>query len=70
MLPKAPSRRSERRTYLAASAVPVERALLARAEALDAEVAAYEGSEWTPLADALALVRNEFRNLAEELHYW
>ena len=66
-----PKRREQRRTHLDASVVPVERALLARADAIDHDwLEGYEGSEWTPYADALTLVRDEFRKLAEELHFW
>ena len=65
-----PQRRQQRRTHLDASVAPVERALLARAAALDKELEGYEGSEWTPLADVYMLMRDEFRALAEELHHW
>jgi hypothetical protein len=62
--------RDERPHQLDAKIVPVEHALLARAKALDKELEAYEGSEWTPLADAYTLMRDEFRLLAQELHHW
>jgi hypothetical protein len=65
----APRRREKRLDHLNPHIVPVERALLARAEALDKELEGYEGSEWTPLADAYMAMRDEFRALAEELHW-
>ena len=58
-----PKRREKRNTHLDASAVPVERALLARAAVLDQEAADAEVATVSWLAD-------EFRKLAEELHYW
>lgn len=58
-----------RKAHLDASVAHVEKALLARAGALDKELESYEGSEWTPLADAYTLMRDEFRALAEELHH-
>ena len=64
-----PKRRTVRRPHLDAATVPVEKALQARAAALDEQLEGYEGSEWTPLADALMLMRDEFRALAEELHW-
>jgi len=66
----APPRREQRRTHLDAAAVPIEAAILARAQAADDLLKSYEGSEWTPYAVALTLVRDEFRKLAEELHWW
>lgn len=63
-----PSRRDLRRTHLDASVVPVERALLARAGVL-------EGGEQQPGETDIAfgmglLLAQEFRALAEELHWW
>ncbi len=75
-----PQRRERRRTHLDASAVPVERALLARARALAQEVV--DTPDAPPEADALEVMKNgmtllarsfiaeELERLAEELHYW
>lgn len=68
-----PRRLEKRRPHLDAQVVPVERALLARAEVLEREVA--EGREFIPedhperTPDALRLVAAEFRALAEEFHW-
>jgi hypothetical protein len=60
-----PKRRENRKTHLDASVVPVERALLARAEALE------DGSRQTDGGNVSYLfVAVEFRKLAEELHWW
>lgn len=71
-----PQRRERRKTHLDASAVPVERAFTARAEALEGHVADYERDLLEPggalpefIEDKLTLAR-EFRALAEELHWW
>jgi hypothetical protein len=77
-----PVRRTERRRHLDASAVPVEQALLHRAEALETGQA-YGMSELTdgtavwdadaprqPAELAARWLAGEFRTLAEELHYW
>lgn len=64
-----PKRRETRRTHLDASAVPVERALLHRADALEDLLSGFEhpGSvEWY----AILRISNEFRQLAEEIHWW
>ncbi len=78
-----PKRREQRRTHLDASVVPVERALLARAgeigshldvarraarvHGLDEGAAALIGA----VADTAAeIIATEFRDLAEELHWW
>lgn len=68
-----PQRRETRRTHLDASAVPVERALIARAESLDGAVAERMASGDT--MDMLTLTSyrvfsDQFRDLAEELHWW
>ena len=71
-----PKRREQRRTHLDASAVPVERALLARAAALTAEPG-YEVREVVacervvPMMSVTerAWLAGEFRTLAEELHW-
>ena len=76
-----PTRREVRRTHLDASAVPVERALLARAELIGAEVGVVRQvfrvagidnpRQVTARSEAVAvIVANEFRALAEELHWW
>jgi hypothetical protein len=69
-----PKRRELRRTHLDASVVPVERALLARADelafagqtALDNE----EGGAEVLLGTVRAAIGQEFRAMAEELHWW
>jgi hypothetical protein len=79
-LQQTPQRRAQRKTHLDASAVPVERALLARADDLETLALSARGASaaiggpvlakdhMTPdLADAVAA---EFRSLAEELHWW
>ena len=64
-----PPRRDNPKLHLDASVVPVERALLARAEALDAE--AHEPESEPTIGSAVKLlVSQEFRQLADELHYW
>lgn len=69
-----PKRRDQRRTHLDASAVPVERALLARAAVLDDRAGTASGQPQLGIGpdDARLLhgVASEFRALAEELHYW
>lgn len=65
-----PQRRELRRTHLDASVVPVERALLARAEALQAEAEALASGDTDLLGGVKAMFAAEFRELAEELHYW
>ena len=67
MTTPAPKRREQRRTHLDASVVPVERALLARAADLDEREKAYAGP---PDGFSPADMAIEFRNLADELHYW
>jgi hypothetical protein len=81
-----PPRRDKPKAHLDASVVPVERALLARADVIASDIGTgalaglirqrarchgvTDGSA-DALADALALVlAAEFRALAEELHYW
>jgi hypothetical protein len=66
-----PPRREQRRTHLDASVVPVERAYLARADALVEANEPLSGDLTTPFPHAVALLfAAEFRNLAEELHWW
>lgn len=75
----APKRREQRRTHLDASVVPVERALLARADLIGSDYAAarraarvhgVQSDMAEVIADAMAgLVAAEFRALAEELHF-
>lgn len=67
-----PARREFRRTHLDASVVPVERAFLARADALAAEAARLrdQGRANGPLAGICYGLGDEFRQLAEELHWW
>ena len=66
-----PRRRERRNPHLDAGVVPVERALLARAEALDTAVSRYgaEAPEWIPV-ETFQVIAAEFRQLAEELHWW
>jgi len=70
-----PPRRTQRKTHLDASAVPVERAFTARAEVLEGHAADYERDILEPgsalpefIENKLTLAR-EFRALAEELHW-
>ena len=69
-----PRRRETRRTYLDASVVPVERALLARAKVLEEQAQALLDDEGrTPVSEMGAGIRqilaSEHRALAEELHW-
>jgi hypothetical protein len=68
-----PQRREKPKTHLDASVVPVERALLARADALDEESRnARDPKKVTAPgrgSDLLSIVATEFRALAEELHW-
>jgi hypothetical protein len=78
-----PQRRETRRTHLDASVVPVERALIARADSLDEQAHELHASaqarvdidqqtaeEVTELVGRRRLLAKEFRALAEELHFW
>lgn len=76
-----PQRRENRKTHLDASVVPVERALLARAHEMSSgamQAFAILGPEREDGTDVPAriepnlklMMAAEFRNLAEELHYW
>ena len=67
-----PPRREQRRTHLDASVVPVERALIARATALEAEASsAFVADDLAAeLVHTKRAVAAEFRALAEELRYW
>ena len=81
-----PQRREQRRTHLDASAVPVERALLARADGLDpheltavlrrqfrvhgADPKAAEKQAGIFAPVLIETLAAEFRALAAELHYW
>lgn len=76
-----PQRRENRKTHLDASVVPVERALIERAKAIDDELLDAHRHDPADCGSA-ALCRDgvmdvvntklaaEFRELAEELHYW
>ena len=68
-LPSGPQRRTEaqRKRHLDASVVPVERALLHRADELERSVQHKLTLEAASTSTWLAA---EFRALAEELHYW
>ena len=64
-----PPRRDKPKAHLDASVVPVERALLARAGVLEAEYIRQDKP--TDLQNLVLLhTAQEFRALAEELHYW
>lgn len=63
-----PRRREQRRTHLDASTVPVERALIARAQGLAARAAPMPpGSDTSHI---LLTIAAEYTALAEELHWW
>lgn len=62
-----PKRREQRKTHLDASAVPVERAFLARAAVLEEEA---DKPDNQVAESILNIVAGEFRDLAEELHWW
>jgi hypothetical protein len=69
-----PQRRTTRQAHLNAHIVPVEQALIARAEALDTEARALMDDLGTPAQETGAGIRRivaaEFRALAKELHWW
>ena len=72
-----PPRRTTPAPHLLPQVVPVEKALLARAEAIEAdadllEAQAQKLGPGMPPLDAIAcrVVATEFRALADELHYW
>jgi hypothetical protein len=67
-LPREPQRRTDeqRRRHLDAHEVPLERALLARAAAIQDAT----GDEPSSLLLTQVYLAGEFRALAEELHYW
>lgn len=69
--PNPPARRDDRRKHLDAHVVPVERALLARAEALERQTAQSPVTHDMTPGEAVILLRvaGEFRALAEELHW-
>ena len=80
MANNVPPRRTQRKTHLDASVVPVERALLARAEDLENLALSARGASAAHGFEVLAkdnltagtasAVAVEFRALAEELHWW
>jgi len=63
-----PIRREKPKRFLDASLVPLENALLARAETLDAE--AMDVASTAPRLSVRSMLAQEFRALANELHYW
>jgi len=65
-----PQRRTVRRNHLDAATVPVERALIARADALAKAAAADDVERADEARDIAAAIEGEFRALADELHYW
>ena len=73
MTTPAPKRREQRRTHLDASVVPVERALLARADTLEQAIRDEMGGGAAVnmiRVTAADIVADEFRMLAEALHWW
>lgn len=72
---REPQRR-EQPAQLSAAIVPFERALLARAKALEAEaeelaeIGSQPGMMTVTDPESLARIAHEFRALAEELKYW
>jgi hypothetical protein len=72
MTTPAPKRREVRRTHLDAGVVPVERALLARAEAIESRIVTSHNVmlDANPIGAVILLVAGEFRALAEELHWF
>lgn len=66
----APQRRPVRRAHLDASIVPVELALIARADALARTAADDDDERADEARDIAAAIEGEFRALADELHYW
>jgi hypothetical protein len=67
---REPQRREQPR-HLDAAIVPLERALLARAKAIEDTVGDLaEDVAATPEARALGIVAGQFRGLADELRYW
>ena len=64
----SPRRRTTRKEYLDASVVPVEAALVTRAEALDAQAEAPDTE--VIKGQIQRRIAAEFRALAEELHWW
>lgn len=67
-----PRRRERRAPHLDAHIAPAERALLARAEALEQQTAQSPVTHDMTPAEVVILLRvaAEFRLLAEELHFW
>lgn len=66
-----PKRRENRRTHLDASAVPVERALIARAKEIEQDDLTTSANMSPEVVTAVQVIlAAEFRALAEELHWW
>ena len=67
-----PQRREEGVRHLNAHIVPLERALIARAKALELQTASSPVTHDMTPGEAVILLRvaGEFRALAEELHHW
>jgi hypothetical protein len=70
-----PQRSEIGRPHLNAHIAPVERAYIARAKVIEAQVDALmedpgEAADHAILACCLATMAAEFRALAEELHHW
>ena len=65
-----PKRRTVRLAHLNAAAVPIEQALLARAEVLEQQIRDQKVKDPAPLQVLIAgQLAGEFRDLAEELHW-
>lgn len=62
-----PQRRPDPKNHLDASLVPLENALLHRADELDRQV---QDAKTLDKASMLTWLSAEFRALAEELHHW
>jgi hypothetical protein len=68
---QGPQRRAEPVRHLNAHIAPVERALIARAKAIEEQAAtAPEGPDGELLQAIMEAVAGEFRKLADELHHW
>jgi hypothetical protein len=63
-------RRTDRKNFLDASVVPVEKALMQRASALRARAELHMPVDPEVEIKAEIMIATEFEALAEELHYW
>jgi len=70
-MPSGPQRRATRAPHLSAAAVPVELALIARAEELESgPVLSLNGTPAATASEVRRMIAAEFRSLAEEMHWW